>query len=88
MAGAPQTLTALRDLSSLCSICLVCPSPLCLSELNLIKLFTLTMQQQLWWRISCDTVPTLPYIPFQESLHSEKVVLRIKGRAQTNCNPQ
>lgn len=46
MAGAPQTLTALRDLSSLYSICLVSPSPLCPSELNLIKLFTLTIQQQ------------------------------------------
>lgn len=46
MAGAPQTLTALRDLSSLYSIRLVSPSPLCPSELNLIKPFTLTKQRQ------------------------------------------
>lgn len=56
MAGAPQTLTALRDLSSLYSICLVSPSPSCPSELNLIKLFTLTMQQQ-QWRFCHATVP-------------------------------
>lgn len=37
MAGAPQTLTALRDVSSLYSIHLVSPSPSCPSELSFIK---------------------------------------------------
>lgn len=44
MAAAPQTPTALRDLSSSCAICLVSSSAPCPRHLNLIKLFTLTIQ--------------------------------------------
>lgn len=46
MARAPQTLTALRDVSSLYSIHLVSPFTLCPSELNFIKAFTVTQQQR------------------------------------------
>lgn len=84
MAGAPQTLKALKDLSSLSTICLVFSSPTRLCRLNLIKLFTVTIQRQLLLLHVCyDTVPA------QERCTSGSILPFSGGsEEQTDCNSQ
>lgn len=90
MAGALQTLTALRDLSSLYPICLVSLSSLCPSELNLIKPFLLFEDSVVAvlasGSCSSDTVPAqecLSNAILGKSSTLMGVVSRIKATKQT-----